>query len=84
MRYNGSETIVELLLAAGADINVKIGGERYTALQEVARRGLEGMVALLLGHGVNIASQQRNGQTALFMAAKEVVALLLSKGANLL
>ncbi|KAF7587418.1 hypothetical protein BBP40_007258 [Aspergillus hancockii] len=83
---NGDIDIVELLLAHGADINTMIGGEKYTALQEVARRGLETMVEFLIDKGANVDSRQRNGQTALHQAAKEgqagVVALLLRKGAN--
>ncbi|GIK05252.1 hypothetical protein Aspvir_009356 [Aspergillus viridinutans] len=83
---NGDQDIVELLLAHGANINTMIGGEKYTALQEVARRGLEAMVEFLIDRGANMDSRQRNGQTALHQAAKEgqagVVALLVQKGAN--
>ncbi|KAB8236553.1 ankyrin repeat-containing domain protein [Aspergillus alliaceus] len=83
---NGDQDIVELLLAHGANINTMIGGEKYTALQEVARRGLEAMVEFLIDRGANMDSRQRNGQTALHQAAKEgqagVVALLVQKGAK--
>ncbi|KAH1396970.1 hypothetical protein KXX51_007879, partial [Aspergillus fumigatus] len=64
---NSDQDIVELLLAHGANINMMIGGEKYTALQEVARRGLEPMTAL--------HQAAKEGQAG-------VVALLLRKGAN--
>ena len=81
---NGKRDIVELLLKAGADPNIK------DALGQTALMGAQGNIdilrLLLLDKGVNPNIQDRRGNTALMIATvqrnTDVVKLLLDKGVD--
>jgi ankyrin repeat protein len=82
----GHKTIVELLLAKGADVNAK-DDEDQSALVEAAWRGHKTVVQLLLANGADINTEDWLHRTALTEAAKEghetIVQLLLAKGADI-
>jgi ankyrin repeat protein len=83
---NGSAAMVELLLAAGADPNTRIGtGE--TPLMTCASSGSVAAVRLLIARGGDVnAKEPSQNQDALMWAAAErhadVVRLLIEAGAN--
>jgi len=82
---NGSKSMVDVLLAAGADPNVALpGGE--TVLMTAARTGRLGAVQSLLAAGAKVDTRETvSGQTALMWAAAEgnveTVDALLAAGA---
>ena len=83
---NGSVSVIQPLLGAGADANTRTV-EGATALMMSAASGSVEAVKLLLDHGAEIdAKDTARGQTALMFAAAEnreaVVGLLLKRGAN--
>ena len=82
---NGSGSMIELLLNAGADPNDRVNGQ--TALMLAANTGRVDAVRALLAHGAEIdATEPERGQTALMWAVveghTEVVKLLLESGAD--
>jgi ankyrin repeat protein len=82
---NGNGVIVERLLSAGADPNVRMSGE--SALMTAARVGsVQAVRALLLKHADVNATEPNRQQTALMWAASqrhsEVVRLLVEAGAD--
>ena len=82
---NGSNSMIELLLDAGADANDRANGQ--TVLMLAANTGRVEAVRTLLAHGAEIdATEPENGQTALMWAVAEghtdVVKLLIARGAN--
>ncbi|KAH6986800.1 hypothetical protein EDB80DRAFT_183080 [Ilyonectria destructans] len=86
---NGHDTVVKLLVAAGADVNAAAAEfDGRTALQAAAEGGHLGVVKKLLAAGadVNAAAAGDYGQTALRTAAErgylEVVEKLLAAGAD--
>ncbi|KAH7134453.1 hypothetical protein EDB81DRAFT_870995 [Dactylonectria macrodidyma] len=86
---NGHETVVKLLLAAGADVNAAAGYGGRTALQAAIGEGHLEVVKKLLADGADVnaaAAAGYNGRTALQAAAEgghlEVVKKLLADGAD--
>ena len=80
----GHTAVVELLLAAGADVDAESNiGE--TALHYAAAYGHADVVELLVSAGANVNAQDKDGWTALFWASFKgyvaVVELLLASGA---
>ncbi len=77
-------SVIELLLAGGADVNSKGPGER-TLLIEAASAGLKDAVELLLDNGANMHARDSSGWTALHYACwknhREVAEFLIDKGA---
>jgi ankyrin repeat protein len=64
---NENQSVVELLLANGAEVNAQdIDGQ--TALMEAIKYGQETIAQLLLDHGANPRFKDRLGHTPLFMA----------------
>lgn len=84
---NNTDTVA-LLVDAGADLNIQ-ENHGYNALMLTARYNLPTIAAALLAdtRRVELDAKFSNGQTALMIAAfeghREVVALLVSAGANL-
>ena len=82
---NGRMHAVQLLLAAGADVNERDQVSR-TALINAALMGHLEVVQLLLENGANVNVRERDGYSALMMAAIRgdvaVVRLLLAAGAD--
>lgn len=71
--------MAELLIANGANINVKDDG-KFTPLHDAARRGNTTIVKLLMTNGANVNAKTRQGWTALDYARaasyKDIVELL--------
>ena len=85
---NGNATIVERLLAAGADPKTPRTDSGETLLMIAARSGHIDVMQVLLKHDVNVnAAENHRGQTALMWAAAEkhpsAVKLLLKAGADM-
>ncbi|KAG8350127.1 hypothetical protein FVEN_g11709 [Fusarium venenatum] len=82
---NGHKAVVELLLAARADVNAADNG--WTALYAAATRGYLEVVKKLLAAGADVNTAAANGGTALHAAAEggylEVVEKLLAAGVNI-
>src|SRR5204863_9300522 len=83
---NGSATMIEALLTAGADPNTVLS-RGQTVLMTASRSGHVAAVRALLEHGATVDAQEDLlGETALTWAAAEnhadVVSLLLKAGAD--
>ncbi len=82
----GNEAIVEALINAGADVNLRHPGCR-TALMHAAELGMTKTVERLLAAGAHVNATLDKGHTALMWACSEghaeVVRLLLDAGANI-
>lgn len=82
---NGSDTMVTLLLEAGADLQAKAAGDE-SLLMTAARTGRTGPVRSLLARKLPTDEPDARGQTALMWAAAEghleVVSELLAAGAD--
>jgi uncharacterized protein len=83
---NGSAAVVQTLLAAGADPNLR-ATDGSTALMTAAGSGSVEAVKALLDHGADVNAQETaRGETALMFAAAAnrapVVSLLIKRGAN--
>ena len=78
-------TMVQALLASGADVNAT-DGWRYTPLHQAVISKNAGIVSLLLANGADINQPGREGATPLITAIQflslDLVELLLSKGAD--
>ena len=87
----GHGEIVELLIAAGADLHARtvpmLGGGGWTPLHSAARQGHREIVELLISNGSDVNSKDSTGKSSLHDAAleghKEIVELLIIKGADL-
>ena len=87
----GHGEIVELLIAAGADLHARtvpmLGGGGWTPLHSAARQGHREIVELLIANGSDVNSKDSTGKSSLHDAAleghKEIVELLITKGADL-
>lgn len=84
--HYGCETIVDLLLENGADINV-CSPKGYTSLMLASSEGHDAVTKLLIEKGANMEMKDSDGDTAVILAAmtgnESIVRLLLKKGANL-
>ena len=83
----GNETIVRMLLEAGAQVDARSGAYRQiTPLIVAAAKGYTGTVRILLEAGADVNAQSSSGETALMEAAIEghfgIARLLLQAGAN--
>uniref|UniRef100_A0A8C6UQ04 Ankyrin repeat and SOCS box containing 16 n=1 Tax=Neogobius melanostomus TaxID=47308 RepID=A0A8C6UQ04_9GOBI len=84
----------ELLLAGGAEVNVRMRESRLTPLHVAARRGLDKLVELFLSHGADVLATNQEGETPLNAACSgaerpkeagrylRVVQMLLEAGAD--
>ena len=85
--YYGQESVVNLLIERGANINASEYVDGRTALMDSSINGQSEMVELLLNRGADINAKSNTGWTALMWAVErkhnEVVALLVDRGAYL-
>jgi hypothetical protein len=83
---HGHVAVVQLLLEAGADVNVAAGPARSTVLHVAAQRGHVAVVQLLLGAQAAVNATNDRQRTALHFAAQRghvaIVQLLLEAQAN--
>ncbi|KAH8805076.1 ankyrin repeat-containing domain protein [Xylogone sp. PMI_703] len=84
--YSAKEEIIQLLVAAGADVN-EVGTSGNVPLTAAVRRGMLGTVNLLLNAGANINLRKPDEDTALQAAMRrgnaDIIKLLLSVGADM-
>lgn len=84
--FGGHLRCVELLLEAGASVNVAHGGNGVTPLMAAAVSGSEAMVSMLLKRRAHVNVGEARNWTALTFASQyghaDVVRLLLDAGAN--
>jgi ankyrin repeat protein len=82
--FHGYTEIVRLLLAAGANVNIKVND--WTPLLEASRRGRLDIIKLLVAAGANLDAKNHLGDNALTIAVAngqtETVEFLLSIGMN--
>ena len=83
----GNNTIVELLIEAGANVNLKHEIYGDTPLYPAAIKGRKKICELLITKGADVNAKRNNGRNPLHIAAywghTEVVKLLIAKGANI-
>jgi ankyrin repeat protein len=80
----GRESVVQLLLEKGADVNAQ-GGQYGNALHAAVVGGHKGIVKLLIEKGADVNARGPYGtplQAASFRGHEELVRLLLEKGAD--
>lgn len=80
--YWGQQQVAEVLLARGADVNLRDEQGR-TALHTRSVHRTPAVVAVLLAHGADPRLRDHQGATPLFYAAtKEIAELLIAHGAD--
>ncbi len=83
--HNGSEDVVEMLLAKGADAKAA-DKDGFTFLHAAAAGGNAKEVRLALAKGIDVNATDKSGATALLLSASvgdvESVRMLLAKGAD--
>jgi 26S proteasome non-ATPase regulatory subunit 10 len=77
--YNGHKEIVELLIAAGADMNVKDHVWGYTPLHRAAFSGHKEIAELLIANGADVNATDKYGETPLGETQRYEIADLLRK-----
>ena len=79
-------SVVETLIAAGADVNVREDAYGLTPLHMAAKLGHRSLAELLIANGADIEARADDGVTPLQWAAlmglKPLAELLIAKGAN--
>jgi truncated hemoglobin YjbI len=84
--YSSTGAVADVVLTAGASVDVTSGPTRGTPLHQAARRGFAPVAAALLDHGANIEARDGKGQTPLRRAVNcrqlPVVQLLIQRGAD--
>ena len=83
--YGGHVGVLQVLLAAGAEVNAKDNNIGWTSLHWAAQNGRAEMVKVLLAAGAEVDAQEEFGSTPLHYAAEEghaeVVKGLIAAGA---
>ncbi len=79
----GEESVLDLLLKSGGDVNAKNGSDD-TPLHVAVSAGQKAAVEFLLAAGADLHAKGFNGETALFRATRaDLAELLVAKGASL-
>ena len=79
----GQSQVAELLIAEGADVNVKDDAWGFTPLGYAVSRGHKESTELLIAEGAEVNAKDSDGSTPLHYAAtKEVAELLIAEGAD--
>jgi ankyrin repeat protein len=85
--WEGDVTIVEMLLAAGANVNAAVSQTGETALQNAVTREHSDIVAVLLKHKADVSVKNTYGFNAFTSAVaannQEIAAMLLDAGAKI-
>ena len=83
--FFGHKEVAELLIAEGAEVNVK-NNRKVTPLHIAARRDHKEVAEVLITKGANMNAKNLNGWTPLFNATSEghmkTAELLIAEGAN--
>ena len=83
---NGHKEMVDLLLAKGAQVDVRRGFSGGTPLGYAAEEGHKEIAELLIAHGADVNARNSAGDTPLHYAAeigrKDIADLLIARGAN--
>ena len=86
--WKGQQTVVELLLSLGADVNARNNNDHWgtTPLHAAAHANQRAIAELLIAHGADVNAVNLNGRTPLaeteFHKAKPVANLLKQHGAR--
>jgi len=86
--WKGHDSVVAVLLEAGADVNAENSNEHWgtTPLHAAAHANQKKIAELLIAHGANINARNLNNRTPLdetsFHDAKAVAKLLIASGAS--
>ncbi len=84
--WDGKKEIVDVLIAAGADVNAKAPGWGETPLGQAVSRGRQEIARTLVAKGAKLETRNKQGYTPLIQASAAgdlgMVELLLSLGAN--
>ncbi len=86
--WKGHRELVELLLAAGADVNARNQNDHWgtTPLHAAAHANERAIAALLVAHGADLEARDGNGKTPLdhtaFHKANATAKLLRERGAR--
>jgi len=79
--------MTDLLLKAGADVDIAAGPDEERPLHTAAQEGFVHGIRVLLDHGADIEARNIDGETPLLIAARRqkyaAVSLLLERGASL-
>ena len=73
----------KLLLANGADTEIKIGGPRNTVLHRASLMGREKITELLIAYGAKVNSKDYLGETPLDKARGKAASILRKHGGKM-
>ena len=82
-KHSNKMKIAEILLSAGAEVNVHDNVDGWTSLMLASVEGDTTIIQMLIANGANVDAKTKDGRTALMVAKNAaVVDVLISIGAN--